>query len=171
MASIGTGAHHSRASTSEKTSMRAIAATLLGLACGILFSIAMVLLVAPTGRGSTPPGVTLGSLVLSTAVAIWFMLRGAGRFSTVIARGALLGAACWILIAAVGVLFTGRSMTAGSAGESEAAAAGRVAFGTTWSCRCHCGRRRPRTPPVRSTRRPEGGSPARGIRPEARDSL
>jgi len=100
--------------------------TIVALAMGLLSGF-MIYMMAALVFGPSPALVAitfLGGWALST----WVLLRGAVSVSKVFSRGFLLGAAEWLLMILVGVIFVGK-MAASTGAPSEAATAGAVVGG------------------------------------------
>src|SRR5690349_17809275 len=108
--------------------MKVVMAALMGLISGFLIYLMGSMLVADFSPGNAgPPGwwVLIGFFG-GTAASIWLLLRGVRNTSGVFRRGFLLGAAEWLCMAFVGLVFSGRavSQTVAESGHDSAAAAG-----------------------------------------------
>ncbi len=105
--------------------MKGSVAAVMGFFSGLLiYMMAAMLFIGP---GSPPSSVfvfvTLFGGWICSAVLLW---RGAATVSSVFRRGFLVGAAEWLLMALVGIVFSGRSTSAtlSDVSNSEAARAG-----------------------------------------------
>ena len=107
--------------------MRVAVAVVMGLISGFLIYMMVALLIIEPTSGQ-PPAAALVAVLFTGGwiLSSWVMLRGTRTISAVFRRGFLIGAAEWLAMAAVGVIFSGKA--AGSAmanaGGSDAATAG-----------------------------------------------
>ncbi len=106
--------------------MKELVAAFMGACSGLLIYImAGMLLIA---RGADPdPVFVFVTFFGSWGLSSWLMLRGAKSVSKVFSRGFLLGAAEWLLMIGVGIVFAGKTV-ASAAPVSGAYSAG-AAFG------------------------------------------
>ena len=103
--------------------MKTIVALLMGLASGfMIYMMAALVLIGPDA-GSPSPVLMIVMFFGAWGLSSWLLLRGAISVSKVFSRGFLLGAAEWLLMILVGVIFVGK-MAATSGASSEASAAG-----------------------------------------------
>jgi hypothetical protein len=107
--------------------MKILVATVMGFFSGLLIYLMAAMLIADPSASATPSS----AFVFVTFVGGWvvtavLMARGAPTLSSVFRRGFLLGAAEWLTMAFVGLIFSGRvtSNTIASGPSSEAATAG-----------------------------------------------
>lgn len=108
--------------------MKVIMAILMGFLSGFLiYMMVAVTFITSVANPSSPSGwlvfvVFVGGWVLSS----YAMLHGARTLSKVFCRGFLIGAAEWLAVIPVGMIFAGQtvSKTVASSGGSDAAAAG-----------------------------------------------
>lgn len=112
--------------------MKQVVGVLMGLISGFLIYM-MVALLTLDFSGSNPPSPVLVFVLFfgGWIASAWLILRGARSLSAVFRRGFLLGAAEWLLMVVVGVIYSGRAVgsTLGEAGSSDAAAAGAAVGG------------------------------------------
>ena len=108
--------------------MKVVVALFRGLFSGFLIYMMAVLLFVDMGKGSPPSPLFVAVTFLGGwALSVWLLLRGTRTVSKVFSRGFLLGAAEWLVMVLVGIIFSGRALstTIGQAGApSDAAAAG-----------------------------------------------
>lgn len=107
--------------------MKVFIALLMGLISGFLIYMMVAMLVIDTTSGHGPSPAFVGTLFFGGwAFSSWLMLRGSQTVSAVFRRGFLIGAAEWLLMAAVGVIFSGRAVgsTVASTAGSDVAMAG-----------------------------------------------
>ncbi len=108
--------------------MKVVVALFMGLFSGFLIYMMAVLLFVDVGKGSPPSPLLVAATFLGGwAFSVWLLLRGTRTVSKVFSRGFLLGAAEWLMMVLVGIIFSGRSVssTFGHTGApSDAAAAG-----------------------------------------------
>jgi hypothetical protein len=108
--------------------MRILLAVLMGAISGFLIYMMMAALLpyVPNVAASTMGALVIVTFIGGWAVSTWLLLRGAAGPSAVLRRGFLLGAAEWLTMALVGVVFAGKtaSSTIDAAGGSDAANAG-----------------------------------------------
>ena len=109
------------------TPMRTFVAIAMGLFSGLLLYMmaAMLVMDVTTSTGPSPAFVTI-VLLGGWGVSAWLIRRHARSTSAVFRRGFLLGAAEWLAMAFVGLVFSSRAVasTAAQAGDSGAASAG-----------------------------------------------
>jgi hypothetical protein len=103
--------------------MKTIVALAMGLVSGFMIYMMAALVFANLDDGGPSPGLTIIGFFGGWAVSTWLLIRGAISVSKVFSRGFLLGAAEWLLMILVGVIFVGK-IAATSGAPSEAAAAG-----------------------------------------------
>jgi predicted RNA-binding Zn-ribbon protein involved in translation (DUF1610 family) len=103
--------------------MRYVIGTLLGLLSGLLIYMIAALFLSSSPEGPTGVFVAvffIGGWVLSTVA----MVRNTRSTSKVVSRGALMGAAEWILVIPAGAVMAGRATSAvGGASDAELAGA------------------------------------------------
>lgn len=109
--------------------MKAIIAILMGLFSGFLIYM-MAAIVFVNGGAPSPLFVFItfiGGWILSSYV----ILRGAKTVSKIFSRGFLIGAAEWLIMIPIGLIFAGKAVseTVSTSGGSGAAAAGAVIGG------------------------------------------
>ncbi|MBA2491983.1 MAG: zinc ribbon domain-containing protein [Gammaproteobacteria bacterium] len=107
--------------------MKVVVAVLMGLISGFLIYMMGAMLAVDLSSSQAPAPAFVALLFLGGwALSTWLLLRGARTLSAVFRRGFLLGAAEWLLMAAIGVIFSGRAVgsTISQTGGSDAAAAG-----------------------------------------------
>jgi hypothetical protein len=112
--------------------MKRLVAGVMGFFSGLLiYFMAAMLIVTPSAGGSPSPIFVLVTFLGGWIVSSFLLARGAQTVSGVFRRGFLLGAAEWLTMALVGVVFSGRitSTTIQSGGGSGAATAGAVVGG------------------------------------------
>jgi len=104
----------------------------MGFISGVLIYMMAAMLTADFATQKSPSGAfiavtLLGGWVLSS----WLLLRGARTVSSVFRRGFLVGAAEWLVMAFVGIVFSGKAVSesVAQAGGSDASAAGAVIGG------------------------------------------
>jgi len=109
--------------------MKAIIAIVMGLFSGFLIYMMAAMVFV---KGGSPPSLFVfitfvGGWVLSS----YIILRGAKTLSKVFSRGFLIGAAEWLLMIPIGLIFAGKTVseTVSTSGGSDAAAAGAVIGG------------------------------------------
>jgi hypothetical protein len=106
--------------------MRTLVAIVMGAFSGFLVYMMAAMLFSDPGAGGPSPVLVLVTFIGGSAVSGYLLARNASTVSAVFRRGFLLGAAEWLAMAAVGLIFASR--TTGSAisstGGSEANAAG-----------------------------------------------
>jgi len=104
--------------------MKTIIAVLLGLLAGIMIYMMSAMLFVDLGSGDGPSGrfvaITLLGGWASSAV---LLRRGATSVSRIFSRGFLMGAAMWMAMIVVGVIYAGRAVALTEA-SSDAEAAG-----------------------------------------------
>jgi hypothetical protein len=106
--------------------MKIVVAILMGLFSGFLIYMMSALLIADPAQNAAPSSALVvvtffGGWILSA----WLLARHAASISAVFRRGFLVGAAEWLAMAAVGLVFSGRAVSAAShAGASDATNAG-----------------------------------------------
>jgi hypothetical protein len=112
--------------------MKQVIAILMGFFSGFLIYMMVGMLVVSPGetRSLSPLLIAipfLGGWVLSS----WLLLRGARNVSAVFRRGFLLGAAEWLVMAGVGVIFSGKAVghTVAQTGADAATTAGAAVGG------------------------------------------
>jgi hypothetical protein len=104
--------------------MKTVVALFMGLCSGFLIYMMIALLFMDTSAGSSPSGALVAiSFLGGWALSTWLLLRGAISVSKVFSRGFLLGAAEWLLMVLVGVIFAGKTV-ANADPSSDAASAG-----------------------------------------------
>jgi hypothetical protein len=113
--------------------MKVAIAIVMGLISGFLIYMMAAMLTADFGspKGG-PSGVFVAVTLLGGwALTSWFLLRGARTVSSVFRRGFLVGAAEWLVMAFVGIVFGGRAVseTVAQGAGSDASAAGAVIGG------------------------------------------
>jgi hypothetical protein len=112
--------------------MKTVVAVAMGLISGFLmYMMAAMLTVDVSGTSTSRPSFALVLLIGGWILSTWLLLRGAASVSAVFRRGFLLGAAEWLLMAGVGVLFSGRMVNSSMTGTggSDAASAGAAVGG------------------------------------------
>src|SRR6266540_1912166 len=115
--------------------MKVVVALFMGLFSGFLIYMMAVLLFVDVGKGSPPsPLLVAATLFGGWALSVWLLLRGTRTVSKVFSRGFLLGAAEWLMMVLVGIIFSGRAVStlshSGGAGAGAALGGGMVAFVT-----------------------------------------
>lgn len=107
--------------------MKAVIAVLMGFISGFLIYMMVAMLTADLSSHATPST----AFVFITFVGGWvvsaaLLLRGARGVSAVFRRGFLLGATEWLVMAAVGIVFSGKAVgsTVTQAGGDAATTAG-----------------------------------------------
>jgi hypothetical protein len=112
--------------------MKTVVAVAMGFVSGFLIYMMVALLtIDVSGSSTSRPSLILLLFVGGWILSTWLLMRGAASVSAVFRRGFLLGAAEWLCMAMVGVLFSGRmvsSTMSGTAG-SEAVSAGAAVGG------------------------------------------
>nr|CAS02567.1 putative integron gene cassette protein [uncultured bacterium] len=109
--------------------MKILVALVMGLCSGFLIYFMAAMVLADTSGGTGPSGAfVLISFLGGWALSTWLLLRGAISVSKVFSRGFLLGAAEWLLMVLVGIIFAGKQVAA-AGGTSEAASAGAAVGG------------------------------------------
>lgn len=104
--------------------MKAIVALFMGLCSGFLIYMMVAMLLIDPIAGSRPStAIIFVTFFGAWALSTWLLLRGAVSVSKVFSRGFLLGAAEWLLMILVGIIFAGKSAI-GAGASSDAAAAG-----------------------------------------------
>src|SRR6266542_6470404 len=92
--------------------MRVVVALFMGLFSGFLIYMMAVLLFVDVGKGTPPSTLFVAATFLGGwAVSVWLLLRGTRTVSKVFSRGFLLGAAEWLMMVLVGIIFSGRSVS------------------------------------------------------------
>src|SRR5882672_1615064 len=112
--------------------MKLVFAIVLGIISGFLIYMMGAMLTADFSNARETSGLWVAfGFFGGTALSAWLLQRGARTVSAVFRRGFLLGAAEWLCMAFVGLVFSGRAVTATVAqgGGSDAAAAGAVIGG------------------------------------------
>ena len=111
--------------------MKAVIAAVIGLISGFLLYMMGAMLFADfSAHSSGPPGWwVLFGFFGGTALSIWWLLRGVRSTSGVFRRGFLIGAAEWLCMAFVGVVFSGRAVSQTVAESSDAATTAGAAVG------------------------------------------
>ena len=112
--------------------MKTLIAVLMGVMSGFLiYMMAAMLVIDPSSGRSISPAVVLILFLGGWALSAYIIRRGALTVSTVAKRGFLLGAAEWLLMILVGVIFSGRTVStvASGSGMSDAGTAGAVVGG------------------------------------------
>lgn len=112
--------------------MKTLIALLMGLISGFLiYMMAAMLVIDPSSGRSISPAFVLILFLGGWALSTYVMLRGALTVATVAKRGFLLGAAEWLLMILVGLIYSGRvvSTVASATGTSDAGTAGAVVGG------------------------------------------
>lgn len=107
--------------------MKRAVAILMGFVSGFLIYMMAAMLTADLSRGGSPSPLFVWVLFIGGWIASsWLILRGTASLSGVFRRGFLLGAAEWLTMALVGLVFSGRavSSTITESGGSGAATAG-----------------------------------------------
>jgi hypothetical protein len=102
-----------------------------GAISGFLIYMMFSLVFFDVSAGGPSPAIVFILFFGGTALSAWFLRREARNVSRVVARGFLLGAAEWMVMILVGVIFAGKSVSSATdaAGGSSAAAAGSVLGG------------------------------------------
>jgi len=91
--------------------MRIIVGVVLGFFSGCLLSVMWTLLtISPDSIGGTFPMMLV--LLLGWILSTWFLLRNTETAARVFSHGALLGAAEWLMMIAVGAVFIGKMRAA-----------------------------------------------------------
>jgi hypothetical protein len=105
--------------------MKTVVALFMGFLSGLTIYFMLAMLFADMGPGSTGPSpvFVFVPLIGGWVVTTWLLHRGARSTNIVFRRGFLLGAAEWLAMAFVGVIFSGRAVS-NTPGGSEAANAG-----------------------------------------------
>lgn len=106
--------------------MRLVAALLQGCMAGFLvYMAAAMLVVDPTNGSSVSPAFVSITFFGGWAASTYFLYRGAPTVTRVVSRGALVGAAEWLVIGLAGIVMSGHLVAASAgAGKSDAATAG-----------------------------------------------
>ena len=107
--------------------MKIFVALLMGLCSGFLIYMMFAMLFLSTAA-KPDGGFVAVTFFGGWALSSWLMLRGAVSVSKVFSRGFLLGAAEWLFMIVVGIIFAGRNL-ASVAPTSEAASAGAAVGG------------------------------------------
>ena len=110
--------------------MKTVIAIVLGMLSGLLIYMICGMLFMDMGPTHTAPSPALVLLpfLAGWAASAFLLRRGAASISKVFSRGALLGAAEWIAVAAAGIVFSGRAVAHAGSG-SDAAKAGAAVGG------------------------------------------
>lgn len=111
--------------------MKTTIAIFMGAISGFLIYMMFALVFSDLQSGGPSGAMIFITFIGGTALSAWLLRRGARSISRVVARGFLLGAAEWMLMILVGVIFAGKSVSTASAaaGGSSAATAGSVVGG------------------------------------------
>lgn len=112
--------------------MKTLIAILMGAISGfLLYMMVALLMIGPNMSSGTMTGVVFVMFFGGWILSAWLLLRGATGPSTVFRRGFLLGAGEWLAMAAVGVIFSGKTVSSavGASGGSDAASTGAVLGG------------------------------------------
>ncbi len=110
--------------------MKAAVAILMGLVSGLLIYMMGAMLTMDFASKTAPSPVFVLILFLSGWVlSAWVLMRGARSVSGVFRRGFLLGAAEWLLMAGVGVIFSGKAVGTVAAGAAAGAEQAGAALG------------------------------------------
>jgi len=110
--------------------MKTIAAIVLGFCSGfVVYMIAAMLFAPIKGTSETPGIILLGVFVIAWVMSAYAFRRNALTVSRVFTRGALVGAAEWLLVALAGMVMSGRLVADTSSGADSEAAAGGAALG------------------------------------------
>ena len=109
--------------------MKAIIAVIMGLFSGFL----IYMMAAMLFTGDKPPSslFVFITFVVGWILSSYVMMRGAKTVSKVASRGFLIGAAEWLVMILVGVIFAGKAVseTVSSSGGSDAATVGAAVGG------------------------------------------
>lgn len=109
--------------------MKTIVALLMGLFSGfIIYMMVALVFVDTLAHSGLSPAFIAVVFFGGWAVSTWVLLRGSISVSKVFSRGFLLGAAEWLLMGLVGVIFAGK-MAVSTGAPSGAAAAGAAVGG------------------------------------------
>lgn len=112
--------------------MKTIVALAMGLVSGFMIYMMAGLVLISSDADSPSPILMMVFMMVTFfggwALSTWLLLRGALSVSKVFSRGFLLGAAEWLLMILVGVIFVGK-MTATSGTSPEAAVTGAAVGG------------------------------------------
>jgi len=112
--------------------MKALVAIVLGFMSGFLIYMSAAMLFTTPSAGNSPsPAFVMIAFLGGWAASAYYMHRGAQTVARVVTRGALIGAAEWLLIGLASVVMSGKVVadTTAAAGQSNAAAAGAVLGG------------------------------------------
>jgi hypothetical protein len=111
--------------------MKALIAILMGLISGFLIYMMAAMVTTDLGRGTPPSsGFVAVTFFGGWLLSAWLLLRGARTVSKVFSRGFLLGAAEWLTMILVGVIFSSKAVASSGAGlQSDAAMAGAAVGG------------------------------------------
>lgn len=107
--------------------MKTLVAIVMGLFSGfLLYMMAAMLSIDPASTSEPAMGLLLVFFIGGSILSAWLLLRNARTTSKVFSRGFLLGAAEWLAMILVGVIFSARAVSnsAAAAGGSDAATAG-----------------------------------------------
>jgi hypothetical protein len=99
--------------------MKVLVAIVMGLLSGLLVYFMVGILSADlTGKSEPAVVVWFTAFVAAWVISAVILVRGAQTVSQVFRRGFLLGAAEWFVMAAVGVIFSGKAMSSATAAST-----------------------------------------------------